>query len=330
MPATYETAHFMNTILTLYYLEELTQADIAARLGLSVPKVNRMLQDARRQGLVEITIKTPFQHLFDLEARLKAIFGLRDAVVIPPLVEGANSALYPAAFHTLGQAGASFLLDHLRDGDIIAVGGGMAVNSVVEAIEAPRPFDVKVVPVLGATQGRVTTDVNYLASRLAERLGGRVYQLHAPAFADTCEQRDVIENMGPVKEILNIARQATVALLGVGTVDYETSRFVQFTALSPDDMKRIAEDYHGVGEVSAYVYDVAGCPCAPEYAGRVIGLALDELMRVPYRIGVAATTAKALAIYGALRGGFLHALITDEAAAHAVLEHFERDFHKQW
>jgi DNA-binding transcriptional regulator LsrR (DeoR family) len=196
-------------------------------------------------------------------------------------------------------------------------------------IEAPRPFDVKVVPVLGATQGRVTTDVNYLASRLAERLGGRVYQLHAPAFADTHEQRDAIENMGPVKEILNIARQATVALLGVGTVDYETSRFVQFTALSPDDMKHIAEDYHGVGEVSAYVYDVAGCPCAPEYAGRVVGLTLDELMRVPYRIGVAATVAKALAIYGALRGGFLHALITDEVAARAALEHFEREFRPQ-
>ena len=47
--------------------------------------------------------------------------------------------------------------------------------------------------------------------------------------------------MGPVKEILDIARRANIALVGVGTVDAEVSRFVQFTALSADDMKHIAE-----------------------------------------------------------------------------------------
>ena len=40
-------------------------------------------------------------------------------------------------------------------------------------------------PVLGAVQGQVTTDMNYLAARLAERLGGKAYQLHAPALSDT-------------------------------------------------------------------------------------------------------------------------------------------------
>ena len=34
-------------------------------------------------------------------------------------------------------------------------------------------------------------------------------------------------------------------------------------------------------------------------------------------------------IYGALRGGYLHALITDEAAACGVLALFEKDFRKK-
>jgi DNA-binding transcriptional regulator LsrR (DeoR family) len=80
---------------------------------------------------------------------------------------------------------------------------------------------------------------------------GKAYQLHALAFVDTRERREMLLAMGPVREILHIAHRATVALLGVGAVDYEVSRLMQFTALSAEDMKRIAEDYGGVGEIGA-------------------------------------------------------------------------------
>jgi DNA-binding transcriptional regulator LsrR (DeoR family) len=92
-------------------------------------------------------------------------------------------------------------------------------------------------------------------------------------------------------------------------------------------MKRIAETCGGIGEIGAYVYDVEGKPCADEYAERVVGLSLQELKRIPFVIGVAATAAKALPLYGALRGGYLHTLITDEAAAQGILDLFDRDFH---
>lgn len=44
-------------------------------------------------------------------------------------------------------------------------------------------------------------------------------------------------------------------------------------------------------------------------------------------IGVAATAAKALPLYGALRGSYLHTLISDEAAAQGILKLFDREFH---
>jgi len=241
--------------------------------------------------------------------------------VIPQISEDVN-----AFVHTLGRAGARYLLDHIRDGDVIGIGGGTGVYSVVQALDPPRTYNIKVVPLLGAVQGRVTTDVNYLAAQLAERLGGRAYQLHAPAFVETRQQRDILMAMGPIKEILNIARQANVALLGVGTVEAERSRFVEFTALSAEDMRKVAEDCGGVGEMLAYVYDIRGRGCAPEYADRVVGLGLPELKRVPLVIGVAATASKAIPIYGALRGGYIRALVTDEAAAKGIVQLFEEDF----
>ena len=316
----YDSIRLINQVLTLYYVQELTQAEVGQRLGLSTTKVNRLLQQAREQGMVEITIRTPFQYLFDLEARLKASFDISDAVVIPQIAEQTN-----AMVHTLGRAGANYLLGRLQDGDVVAIGGGTAVHAVVQALETRSSHDVKVVPCMGAVQGRVTTDVNYLATQLAARLGGEAYQLHAPAFVDTEKQREMLLSMGPIKEILDIARQATIALLGVGTVDYQTSRFVQFTALSAEDMKWIAESRGGVGEIAARIYDIKGQPCAKEYANRTVGLSLQELRKIPFVVGVAAAAVKARPIYGALRGGYLDALITDEAAARGVLELSEHD-----
>ena len=321
--STYENTRLINTILTLYYMEGLTQTEIAKRLGFSTAKVNRILLQAREQGYVTITIRTPFQQLFDLEDRLKAVFGLTDAIVIPAVAESSSSPL-----NALGVAAADFLLAHLRDGDILGMGGGSAVNALVQAISPARSYQVEVVPLLGAVQGQITNDVNYLTTQLAERLGGKAYQLHAPAFVESREHCESLRSMGPVKEILDIARRANIALVGVGMLDPEVSRFVQFTALSADDMNHIANDCGGVGDINAFVFDIEGRACAQEYADRVLGLSLADIKNIPFRIGMAATAAKTLPIYGALRGGYLHALITDEAAARGVLALFEQDFRK--
>ena len=321
--ASYESIRLINTILTLYYLEEMTQTEIAQRLGFSTAKVNRLLLQAREQGYVNITIKTPFQQLFELEERLKAVFGLQDAIVIPAVAESSSTPL-----NALGNIAAEFLLERLRDGDILGVGGGSAVSAILQAMAPNRKYDIEVVPLLGAVQGEITNDVNYLATNIAERLGGKAYQLHAPAFVDTPKHCETLRSMGPVKEILDIARRANIALVGVGTVDAEVSRFVQFTALSAEEMRHIAEYCGGVGDINAFVYDIEGQACAHEYADRIVGLTLPELKKIPYRVGVAATAAKALPLYGALRGGYLHALITDETAARGILTHFEQDFRK--
>ena len=61
----YETTRLINSVLLLYFNEGLTQGQISDRLGLSISKVNRLLQKARELGYVSITIRTPLQHLFD-------------------------------------------------------------------------------------------------------------------------------------------------------------------------------------------------------------------------------------------------------------------------
>jgi DNA-binding transcriptional regulator LsrR (DeoR family) len=316
----YQEARLFNQLLHLYYVDGMTQAQIARNLGLSTAKVNRLLQQARRNGMVEIKLLTPLQHLRQLEQRLETILGVTSAVVIPAIEEGGTTMV-----NSLGRVGANYLLEHLRDGDVIGITGGTAVHDIVTALESPRAFDVTVVPLLGAVQGRVLSDVNYLASQLADRLGGKAFQLHAPAFAETPEHRDSLLSMRPIKAVVDIARRATVALVGIGRVDHERSRFLEFPTLSAEDMRHIAEHCRGAAEVAAYALTIDGKSCAQEYAERVVGLTLREIRQIPLIIGAAATRDKARPIYAALRGGFLHTLITDESAALRILEIFEEE-----
>jgi DNA-binding transcriptional regulator LsrR (DeoR family) len=320
---THEKVRTINTILNLYYVDKITQTEIADRLNLSTAKVNRLLQQARELGYISYVIRTPFQQLFELESRLKAVFGLQEAIVIPS-VGGSSNSLMTA----IGPVAAKYLLENIRDGDILAITPGTTVEAVINSSDTSRQYQIKIVPMLGAIQGNIESDMNYLAAHLADRLGAKSYMLHAPAYVDTPELAEVVRSMEPVKMILDIARKANVALLGIGTVDPKASRFVEFTALSAEELKHIAVDCGGVGEIAAHVYDVEGRPCAKEYAERVIGLTLEQIHEIPLRIGVSASASKALPIYAALRGGYIHALITDEAAATGVLDLFDKGFRK--
>jgi DNA-binding transcriptional regulator LsrR (DeoR family) len=221
----------------------------------------------------------------------------------------------------VGQAAASYLLEQLRDGDTICMGGGRSLAAMVTAVSTDKHFqDVRVVPSLGGVQGRHYTDVNNLAFELAQRLRAKPFQLHAPAFADNLEEKEIISAVRQVEEILKMARGAQVAIMGVGSIKSGESSYFQFTSIDAQELQQIIDQEGGVGEILARVIDEQGRPCAQQLSERVVGIDLDDLRRIPLTIGLAAMEEKALPIAAALRGGYLSAIVTDEVTAKRVLE----------
>jgi len=316
----YDNARLMSRALTLYYTEEKNQKEVAETLGLSVAKVNRLLKQAREQGWVEISIRTPFQNVFELEHRLQMACGIPEAVVVPQLSEDPDATL-----QAVGRAAADYLLKHLHDGDTICISGGKALHATIQALEPRRRFYVRVVPATGGVQGQHHTDVNFLAAELANRLGGKAYQLHAPVFVDTPQECQTLLALRQVSEILDIARDAQIALVGIGSIIRGSPSYFDLTSLNEEDRKRIVEGECGVGEILAQIYDERGQPCALAYNQRVVGLSYEMLQTIPLSIGVAATEQKVLPIYGALRGKYLKTIVTDEATAISVLDLWARD-----
>ena len=61
-------------------------------------------------------------------------------------------------------------------------------------------------------------------------------------------------------------------------------------------------------------FDKHGQQCDFESNPRIIGISLGQLANVPLTLAIAGGEHKAEAILGALRGGYLNGLITDESA----------------
>jgi DNA-binding transcriptional regulator LsrR (DeoR family) len=312
--ADWESVRLMARVLTLYYEDGLNQSQVAAELGLSSAKVNRLIKQAKDQGLVEIRIHAPLQHLVELEDRLTTTFGIKDALIVPKMSDDPDSELA-----TIGRAGSTRLLRSLRDGDVVCISGGKAVYEVVEATKPKTRYDVVVVPATGGVQGRYHTDVNVLASELAARLGGRAYQLHAPIFVDTPEEKQALLNVRQIREVIDRARNADIALVGVGGVIPGTSSFFDLLSASDPVRDRGIESGQACGELFGHVFAEDGRPCEPELSSRLIGVDIDDVRRVPISIGVAAGAQKVAPIRGALRGGYLKTLVTDEPTAASLL-----------
>ena len=310
----WEAARQIYGVLVMHFQEGITQAEIAKLTRLSHAKVNRLIKQGREMGMVEISIRSPFQALFDLEARFKAATGLETVRITP-----SASANPETILQQVGAAASNLLLETLQDGDTICVTGGKGVSAVVEALSAGRTYNVEVVPATGLVQGKHYTDVNHVATQMAERLGGRAFLIHAPLFAESTKEKKMLMAMKSVAEVLDRARRARVAVVGIGSILTSDSSYYDLHPGSRDDRAEIKRS-GAAGELLAHLIDRDGKLCDYELNARLVAMGPGELDAIPVTIGVAAGPNKVAPICAALRGGHLKALVVDEATANGVLK----------
>jgi DNA-binding transcriptional regulator LsrR (DeoR family) len=304
----------MYQALVLHYMEAKTQAEIAKELGISHATVNRLIKRGHQLGLVEIKIKSPVEQLVDIEARLVAIGGLQRAVVVPSVSDNPQTAL-----QRVGEAAARLVLETIKDGDTISITGGKGVSAVVAGLKPSRSYDVEVVPATGLVQGKHYTDVNHVASLMADKLGGRAYQVHAPLFADSPAQRDMLMGVRAVSDVFKKAREATLAVVGIGSILTDDSSYYDLHPSSSAD--RLAIERSGAaGELLAHLIDSNGKLADYSLNRSLVSLTLEEFATIPQSIGVASGASKVVPILSAMRGSHLDTLVTDETTGLKILE----------
>lgn len=306
-------ARQMHQALVMHFVEGQTQAEIANVLGISHATVNRLIKRGRALGLVEIKIKSPIEHLVGIEEQLCAIGGISRALVAPTVSDNPQTTL-----QSVGTVAANLVLDAIKDGNRLCVTGGKGLSALIAGIKPTRRYDIEVVPATGLVQGKHYTDVNHIATTLADKLGGRAYQMHAPLFADSEAERSMVMSMRSVGDVLRRAREADLAIVGIGSILSEDSSYYDLLPSSSGDRRDI-ERSGAAGELLAHLIDSDGrlADYAPNRS--LVALTLEELAGIPHAIGVASGPNKAAPILAAMRGNHLDTLVTDEATALSVI-----------
>jgi len=306
---------YLARVATMYYEEQKTQQEIARALGISRSGVSRLITEARARGVVEIIVHHPLKTDKSLEQKLISSFGIKDARVLSGRYEN-----YQETLSWVGKLAARYFEEAVHDGMTIGISWGGALYEMIKAIK-PRDYrNVEVVQLIGATGAEATpTSGPILAQLLAERMHSRSYQLHAPLVVKEKSARDALMNERHIKETLERARRADMAIVGVGTTSKGYYSLVRAGYLTEEEADRVRAS-GAVGDVCAQHYDLQGRWLDIDLNRHVIGINHEDLRRIDNVIGVVGGEVKASAIYGALRGGYINVLITDEAAARRVLE----------
>ena len=305
------------TVASLYYKLNQSQGEIAARFDLSSSTISRLLKEAHERGIVEIQIRMPIPRDLELEQEFLRRFGLKDAYILQTTSDTNDQG---ALLHAIGQLAAVYIqrvLDTIPPGLSIGVAWGTGVHAAVNALPDYAAPNIDVVQLLGGV-GALVVDSPDLARVVAQKLGGRHYDLHAPVLVERTVTRDVLLQEPMVREALVRAKSVKLAITGIGTVQDEASSFLRAGLLSRGDLSNL-RNQGIVGEICGRFFDIKGCCDGFEINDRIIGLELDELRQIPQSVAVARGTQKALSILGALRGKFIKVLATDDITARSVL-----------
>jgi deoxyribonucleoside regulator len=314
----------------LFYEREMTQTDIAHEIGASTTQVARLLAEARAQGFVRVEFSPP--KLKELGERLKGKFDcLRDAVVV--------SFAEDLAFlrRMIGKAVAQYFEENVRDGAIVALGGGDTMYEMVMALPQEER-DIRLVPTAIIDTGPVLThiDPSVLVTLLWVRSGRKPGQAHFATglpFHKPLSRQKVREEY----EEFSCRRAVQDVLSEMGRADF---MFASLGCLRPDpDYEKLAPRPHRsllenlrltaaglikegvIGDINYSFFDSEGRTTPdwnifPSLGTEQVG----GMARAGKEVVVAAGKYKLPVLRAALEGRLLSVLITDESAARELID----------
>ncbi|WP_137149513.1 sugar-binding transcriptional regulator [Mycolicibacterium sp. CR10] len=307
---------------TLYFLDGLTQAEVATRLGVSRPTAGRLIARAKSDGLVRIHVVVPPDFRDDLHAseerELERRFGLTEAVVAGRGVD-VDISRGPTAFAGVGRAAAALLMRRLSLTDTMGFTWGPEQVAVATAL-APGVAACRAVVQLDGAMSTVDyqTGADYILSHCADALRAEAIRLPAPLYADPSTVASLHRD-SVMSRTLQAGRHAELMLFGVGAVSTSTTLFEgSFLDTSMlDELTALG----AVGEIGGRFFNADGVALETELVQRVISVPLEDIRHCSKALLISSGAAKHAATLAALRGGLARLLVCDLDCARWLLSH---------
>ena len=302
---------YSSRVAWYYFKAGMTQAEIAEKLGLNRSRVINILNEARRDGTVSIHVQGKDAKLAKLEEALKKVWNLREVMVIPKVADKQLK-------ENLSIAGAHFLETCFdQRGGLVGLGWGHTVSGITMYLSRILPGKTEFVTLCGGV-------TQYLAESRTGNVGaplsGFYYPFHAlptPLLLSTKSLCENLLNETEVQTVMEKALHSEIALVGIGAL-MPNSEFVRFGYRSTEELKTLKKE-GAVGEMHGEYFDKSGEVLNLEHHDRLVTVKLGQLKKMKHVIGIAGGLEKLDAIRGAISGGIIHSLITDETSAQKLI-----------
>jgi DNA-binding transcriptional regulator LsrR (DeoR family) len=296
----------------LYYHEDLTQGDVARELGVSRSTVTRLLQRAKAEGLVQISLNVS-SDVFKAERGIERAFGVDKVRIVQATDEEAQQKRW------LGAVAAEALIEMVSDKTIVAVSWGTTMQAMADALIGQRPLNaVEIVALIGglhnASRGTNTYEV---AKQLAQYFNAQASALHAPVYVrDEATALGLASDPG-IREVFALARKASIVVYSIGSM--HVGNTISQLGYVTTEQKTFLSERGAVADIACRWIDRNGDAVALPASINPVGITLDELKAIPQRLAVAGGEAKHQAILASLRGGYVTHLVTDQRTAEFLL-----------
>ena len=287
-----------------YYIEGYTQQEIGEYLSIPRLRVNRLLDKARKAGIIQFSVREGDSKRMIVERELITQFGLKDAFVVPsPLNEQDIN-------ESVAQAAAMYIHERLEKTGYINMGYGDTSSRILNHLANICEFPVNVVSLTGGVN-------YYLPNTRSNIFNAKLYLTPAPLLMASEDIVKAMEQEPSVKQIRHMATLAQMSIVGIGGVDSNATLLTNGT-LNHSDVLLLSMQ-GAVGDMLCHFIDKDGNVIQSSLERRLMSTPLEQLKEMNNSIGVAGGSTKSEAILAALKGNYLDVLITDEATATNVL-----------
>ncbi len=302
--------------LYYYYEKGYSFTDISNMLYISRVTLNRLMAEAKAEGMVKIEIidSRKLRDLFVLEDQIRSLYKLKDVHLVDvPSYESENLVSRLAA------EGARYVGNHIHSGMKIGISWGQTLRTMLTFMERnPAVSGLEVYTLLGGACSEANFQPTLLAQALLDCYEGSVYTINAPFVCHSKLLCSEIRKEPDIANILSVSPKLDIALVGIGQYpdrDYLEQGYYHFPAQVIDEIIQAG----AVGDICGRFFEEDGKPCRTEISARTVSIDLQELKKCSNVIAVAGGPAKVRSICGALGGGYVDTLITDVNTAKQIL-----------
>jgi DNA-binding transcriptional regulator LsrR (DeoR family) len=296
----------------MYFIEEMTQNDIAQQLGVGRVTVVRLLTDARQRNEVKFSIQGGLGECIEVAREMEKRFQI-DEVIVVPMSNPQADATGP-----ISTATGMFLNEIATPGLRIGVGWGRTLLESLGYITEGAIPDMSVVSLLGGITKVKQFNPSEFAWRFSNLFQADCYLMTAPAIVDSPATKKALIDYCGLGEVFGRAQSLDAVLLSVGDLDVEGTPYRN--GFVPESVRASMVAQGAVGETLFNYFDAEGTPLSSSITGCVMTVPLKTILDTPKRIIASGGLRKAEALLGAIRMVRPTVLVTDEFAARRILE----------